>query len=132
MHEISRHSIHVSEVLAVSIQTFGKILEQLKKVHAKLPVALTLDAREQAYEDVDFQIQMLRSLKERSISNYSRLTSEITVVCSRFPFCLQGRILTFDTGIQSDCTAGQPSYEIHWTIDHDFSTGHIHLGKCDF
>jgi hypothetical protein len=80
MHEISRHSIHVSEVLAVSIQTFGKILEQLQKIHAKLPIPLSLDAREQAHEDVDFQIQMLKSLKERSISNYSRLTSEITVV----------------------------------------------------
>ncbi|CRG90551.1 hypothetical protein PISL3812_07595 [Talaromyces islandicus] len=83
MHEISRHSIHVSEVLAVSIQTFGKILEQLQKIHAKLPVALSLDAHEQAHEDVDFQIQMLKSLKERSISNYSRLTSEITVAYNR-------------------------------------------------
>ncbi|QKX59133.1 uncharacterized protein TRUGW13939_06264 [Talaromyces rugulosus] len=83
MHEISRHSIHVSEVLAVSIQTFGKILEQQRKIHEKLPVSLSVDAREQAHEDVDFQIQMMKSLKERSVSNYSRLTSEITVAYNR-------------------------------------------------
>ncbi|KAH8696053.1 hypothetical protein BGW36DRAFT_380134 [Talaromyces proteolyticus] len=83
MHEISRHSIHVSEVLHVTIQTFEKLLEQQKKVHARLPIPLAAEYCEQVNEYLDFQIQMLKSLKERSISNYSRLKSEITVAYNR-------------------------------------------------
>ncbi|OKL61209.1 hypothetical protein UA08_03621 [Talaromyces atroroseus] len=77
MHEISRHSIHVSEVLLVTIQNFEMLREQQTYMHNQCGFAK--EYREQAHEYLNFQIQMLRSLRERSISNHSRLTSEITV-----------------------------------------------------
>jgi hypothetical protein len=38
MHEISRHAIHVSEVLSVTIETLQKMEEQQKAIHKDLSI----------------------------------------------------------------------------------------------
>jgi hypothetical protein len=80
MHEITRHSIHVSEVLTVTIATLEKLTHVQRYIYDSLPDVLSKSYREQALEYVNFQLQMARSLRERSISNHERLKSEITVV----------------------------------------------------
>lgn len=86
MHEISRHTIHISEVLLVTIQNFESLREQQRYMHneslkSEGKMLLGKEYRERALEYLNFQIQMLKSLRERSISNHSRLSSEIVVVC---------------------------------------------------
>jgi len=85
MHEISRHTIHISEVLLVTILNFEKLREVQLHVHNEImqAEALSREYREQAQEYLSFQIQMLKSLRERSISNHARLSSEITVAYNR-------------------------------------------------
>jgi hypothetical protein len=82
MHDISRHAIHVSEVLGVTIQTMEGIKRQQKAVYASLPAAALLGKtyEEQAQEYLAFQLQALQSLKLRSVSNHERLKNEITLV----------------------------------------------------
>ncbi|GAM35690.1 hypothetical protein TCE0_017f04210 [Talaromyces pinophilus] len=89
MHEISRHTIHISEVLLVTIQNFESLREQQRYIHNeslqsdKGKMLLGKEYRERALEYLNFQIQMLKSLRERSISNHSRLSSEIVVAYNR-------------------------------------------------
>jgi hypothetical protein len=80
MHDISRHSIHVAEVLSVTIETTQGIQRQQKAVHGTLSSDLTTSYQEQAQEYMSFQLQMLKSLKLRSDSNHERLKNEITLV----------------------------------------------------
>jgi hypothetical protein len=101
MHEISRHTIHISEVLLVTIQNFESLREQQRYIHNeslqsdKGKMLLGKEYRERALEYLNFQIQMLKSLRERSISNHSRLSSEIVVVgsCPLFE-CIGRRVPT--------------------------------------
>jgi hypothetical protein len=126
MHEISRHSIHVSEVLLVTIQNFEMLREQQTYMHDQSDFAK--EYREQAHEYLNFQIQMLRSLRERSISNHSRLTSEITVVRTSSSRSDGGTILTlYVLGIQSNRAARQQSHEGDCLSDHDISTCCIYI-----
>ncbi|EED21923.1 conserved hypothetical protein [Talaromyces stipitatus ATCC 10500] len=89
MHEISRHTIHISEVLLVTILNFESLREQQRYMHSESikshegKLLLGKEYREGALEYLNFQIQMLKSLRERSISNHSRLSSEITVAYNR-------------------------------------------------
>ncbi|EEA26029.1 conserved hypothetical protein [Talaromyces marneffei ATCC 18224] len=89
MHEISRHTIHISEVLLVTIQNFEALREQQEYMHneslklSEGKLVLGKEYRERAHEYLNFQIQMLKSLRERSISNHSRLSSEIVVAYNR-------------------------------------------------
>jgi hypothetical protein len=80
MHEISRHAIHISEVLSVTIETLEGIQRQQKAMYESLPSSLTKTSREQMQEYMSFQLQMMKSLKLRSISNHERLKNEITLV----------------------------------------------------
>jgi hypothetical protein len=106
MHEISRHTIHISEVLLVTIQNFDSLREQQRYMHNESlqseegKLSLGKEYRERALEYLNFQIQMLKSLRERSISNHSRLSSEIIVVCSRsYLEYIERRMSLTDTGI---------------------------------
>ena len=80
MHEISRHAIHVSEVLSVSIDTLQKIEQLQKAVYERFSLDLEESYQEEAQEYMSFQLQILKSLKWRSTANHERLKSEITVV----------------------------------------------------
>jgi len=80
MHENSRHATHVSEVLQVTIETMEGIQRQQKAIYESLSSNLAKPYQEQAKEYVSFQLQMVKSLKERSISNHERLQNEITLV----------------------------------------------------
>lgn len=79
MHEISRHAIHVSEVLSVTIETLQKMEEQQKAVHKDLSPPLEKTDREQAQQYMSFQIQMVKSLSLRSNSNLERLKGEVAL-----------------------------------------------------
>jgi hypothetical protein len=94
MHEITRHTIHVAEVIAVTIQTFEKFRVQQEHIYASLADVLGKGYREQAKEYLSFQLQMIRSLRERSISNHERLKSEIIVVGDHSVPLLSGRELS--------------------------------------
>ncbi len=82
MHEISRHAIHISEVLSVTVDTLSSLFAQERRLYERLPLTAGLGEtyREQAEEHLAFQTQMVKGLKSRSDSNYERLKSEITVV----------------------------------------------------
>jgi hypothetical protein len=80
MHEISRHAIHVAEVLSVTIETTQGIQRQQKAVHGSLSPDLVPSYREQAQEYMSIQLQIFKSLKLRSDSNHERLKNEITLV----------------------------------------------------
>ena len=80
MHEISRHAIHISEVISVSVETLENIEQLQKAVYKDLAPGLDKAYREQAQEYMSFQLQILKSLKWRSTANHERLKSEITVV----------------------------------------------------
>lgn len=80
MHEISRHAIHVSEVLSVAIETVEKIQQQQRAIYGNLPSDLERTYREQMQEYMSFQLHMLKSLKLRSCSNHERLKAEIALV----------------------------------------------------
>ncbi|KAI5464687.1 hypothetical protein BGZ63DRAFT_378374 [Mariannaea sp. PMI_226] len=81
MHEISRHAIHISEVLEVTVNTFEGLLRQGKTVYGMKKRETPDDETycEQALENLSFQAQMIKSLKLRNDSNNERLKSEIQV-----------------------------------------------------
>ncbi|KAI9786717.1 MAG: hypothetical protein M1816_007858 [Peltula sp. TS41687] len=79
MHEMARHGIHVTEVLAVSIETVDAMREYQAAIHnyKTLNSVLEYTDRQQAGEYMKFQVQVLKSLKRRSESNDKRLHNEI-------------------------------------------------------
>ncbi|OCL13491.1 hypothetical protein AOQ84DRAFT_283021, partial [Glonium stellatum] len=79
MHEISRHAVHVSEVLSVTVETLQRMEEQQKIIHNDLSPPLDKTDREQAQQYMSFQIQMVKSLSLRSNSNLERLKSEVAL-----------------------------------------------------
>ncbi|KAH0547677.1 hypothetical protein FGG08_000166 [Glutinoglossum americanum] len=86
MYEISRHAVHISEVIAATIETMENILRQQKAVYGCLPApGLGKTYRERAQEYTSFQLQMMKGLKLRSSSNYERLKSETTLVMNDIP-----------------------------------------------
>src|SRR2546430_17680739 len=80
MHEISRHSIHTSEILAATIATMTELRRYQTDIHESLPVDLEKEYKEQAKAYTDFQIQLVKSLKLRSESNQKRLKNEVNLV----------------------------------------------------
>jgi hypothetical protein len=82
MNELSRHGVHVTEVLEAMIGTFLKIQEQQRRVYACLPAEHNKTYQEQAQEYVSFQLLMIQNLLLRSKSLYERLKTETTVVRS--------------------------------------------------
>lgn len=79
MHEISRHAVHISEVLSVTIETIENIQRQQKAIYEVLSSDLGRTYREQMQEYTSFQLQILKNLKQRSSSNYERLKSEMVL-----------------------------------------------------
>ncbi|RKK81966.1 hypothetical protein BFJ68_g17581 [Fusarium oxysporum] len=80
MHDVSRHSIHTSEVLSATIETLQEMLRCQTKLCDKLPGAHDNTYQEQAKEYMKFQIQLAKSLKLRSDSNQRRLENEVDLV----------------------------------------------------
>ncbi|KAF2176651.1 hypothetical protein K469DRAFT_645505 [Zopfia rhizophila CBS 207.26] len=79
MHEISRHTGHVVEVEAVAIETIENLFHRQKTTYESLSTPLDKTYQEQAREYLSFQLQMMKSLKWRSLSNQERLNAEITL-----------------------------------------------------
>jgi Mg2+ and Co2+ transporter CorA len=77
MHDLARHAIHVSESLAVSLETVGSIIRrhddllQARPDHKPASVGKAIHARLQFMENI------LHSLRYRSDSNQQRLLNEI-------------------------------------------------------
>jgi hypothetical protein len=80
MQEVSRHAIHVGEVLGVTEDVLQTMLRQQCGVYNTLSKTLTRTHREQMQEYSRFQIHVLQALKGRSDSNVARLQNEITLV----------------------------------------------------
>jgi hypothetical protein len=66
MHEISRHTSHVVEVEAVTIETMKNLLQRQKTAHDSLSLPSEKSYVEQAQEYLAFQLQTMKSLKWRS------------------------------------------------------------------
>lgn len=82
LHEISRHSLHVKEVIAVTSETVEDLRKQRQAI---LQVALEKQKKSPpAWEKVNsylkFQTQILRNYQLRQQSNHERLQAEITLV----------------------------------------------------
>jgi len=78
------HSIHISESLSVTMETMEGIQRQQKESYQRFSSNLAKTYREQAQEYMSFQLQMVKSLKRRSISNLERARSEISLVIKSF------------------------------------------------
>ncbi|RCI15474.1 hypothetical protein L249_3536 [Ophiocordyceps polyrhachis-furcata BCC 54312] len=76
MHDISRHAIHLDEVYTATIETMENLLRRQKLTQDAI-VSLDKTYKEQAQELTSFHLQLMKSLKLRSISNHERLNSEI-------------------------------------------------------
>lgn len=86
MNELSRHGVHVTEVLEATVGTILKLQERQRIVYACLPAEVTRTYEDQAKEYVNFQLLMIQNLLLRSRSLYERLQTESTVVrLLRFP-----------------------------------------------
>ena len=79
-HETSRHAIHLSEALSVTIETVQGIQRQQKAIHESLSSGLEKAYREEMQEYMSFQLQMVKALLQRSNSTYERLKNEVTLV----------------------------------------------------
>jgi len=84
MHEMSRHTIHVSEILSVTIETMEEMQRHQMAIRGSLPADLGKTYQEQAKEYMSFQLQLLKSLKLRSDSNQERLKNEVNLVIKCF------------------------------------------------
>ena len=82
LHEATRHSIHLSETLAVAIETTHamQVAERVFPVRAALRDVPADDAFHIAQRRLDLQARTLRGLKLRSESNHERLRNDITLV----------------------------------------------------
>lgn len=84
MQEVSRHAIHVGEVLAVTENVLQTILRWqglvYKPLTEKKEPKISRTYREQMQEYSRFQLGVLRALKGRSDSNIARLHNEINLV----------------------------------------------------
>lgn len=78
MHEAARHAIHITEVLAVSVQTAETMLQNLIRVSGH-----RRNAHDESQHHLTFQTQMLRNLLLRSQSNKERLQNEVAQVRCR-------------------------------------------------
>ena len=73
------------------------IQRQQKAIYESLSSGLAKTYKEQAQEYISFQMQMVKSLKQRSISNHERLKSEIILVIkSPTSFLLSTHVLAIE------------------------------------
>ncbi|KPM43780.1 hypothetical protein AK830_g2809 [Neonectria ditissima] len=77
LHEITRHAIHVSETLAVAVQSVQDIHEQEQRFLSIQNTATNPWTRTQSR--VQFPLRLLQSLLARSESNKARLQNETTL-----------------------------------------------------
>lgn len=131
LHEISRHAIHVSEILSVTIETLRRLQSQQKVVYKHLPKGfLVRTYKEQAQEYLGFQLQLIESLKARSVANHDRLKNEIELVIILpsllTPFHVTGN--SSDSGIHRTRPPGQRSDEDSRAFNNDFAPGHLSGG----
>lgn len=80
IHEFSRHSIHVAEVLEAAVEVMTEIQRCRSEVYENLPSNLGDTYKQQAREYAQFQISIVKNLKLRSDSNRARLADEINLV----------------------------------------------------
>ena len=82
LHNFARHTIHSTETLGVTLNTVDNIIKQ----HAELTGKHCREEPEspkaflQTRQHMQFQRQMLASLRARSIANEQRVQNEINLV----------------------------------------------------
>lgn len=77
LHEMARHMIHVSETLAVALESVEGLGKQQE--HFMIKQSLCTSLWNSTQDHLQFQNRMLRSLLQRSESNKARLQNEITL-----------------------------------------------------
>jgi hypothetical protein len=85
MHDVSRHAIHVSEVLQATVESMIQMQQYRKDIYETLPIDLGTEYKKQATSHMDFQIQLVRSLKLRADSSDKRLEHEVGLVLTALP-----------------------------------------------
>jgi hypothetical protein len=83
LHEIARHGLHVSETLSVAIQSLDAIQQHHKQFHANSTLDCSKSIRgrwDKVGSRFEFQLDLLRSLLQRSEANNARIQNEITLV----------------------------------------------------
>ncbi|KAF3391409.1 hypothetical protein F1880_007657 [Penicillium rolfsii] len=94
LHDIARHSIHVTETLDVALQTIERILENhranMNPAHTSLGLTSTFprshpesDVSHEIQSSLSFSQSYLSSLRHRSIANEKRLQNEIQLTFQR-------------------------------------------------
>jgi hypothetical protein len=80
MQEVSRHAIHVGEVLGVTKEVLKKMTLWQVTVYRYAKEKFSRTYVEQMQEYTRFQLHVVQALIGRSDSNLSRLQNEITLV----------------------------------------------------
>jgi hypothetical protein len=89
MHELARHTIHSTEVLAIAIETITSMIEEHEiffEEDASLPKA-TIAASKQTSKMLRFQKSIFNCLHLRSKALEERLSNEINLVALAVTSC---------------------------------------------
>ena len=115
LHETARHSIHSTETLEIAVECILAMCQQ----HSSL---YKLDSSKDRFHEIihtkthqalQFQLQVLRSLKARSQANEARLRNEITLVKGTLNSLNPQHLAKFPLGIQYSCPIRQSQYPSH-------------------
>ncbi|KJZ70026.1 hypothetical protein HIM_10577 [Hirsutella minnesotensis 3608] len=78
MHDIARHTGHLVEVSAATVETMNCLVRRQERIYAELS-SLDRTYKEQAHEYLSFQLQMMKSLQRRALSIQERINAEISL-----------------------------------------------------
>lgn len=101
LHELARHTIHVSETLDLAINTAGEMLHQHSEAESTSDAAAYRDI----HERLQFFRQMLKSLRLRSMSNTERLKNEVQLAFNTVAQYDAGLSLQINRAAKSDSAA---------------------------
>ncbi|KAK3694517.1 hypothetical protein B0T22DRAFT_452698 [Podospora appendiculata] len=79
IHDISRHAIHISEVLEAAVETLTEIRRFQEEIHADLFEDLGKTYKQRAREYAQFQLSLVKNMKLRSDSSMERLKNEVNL-----------------------------------------------------
>ncbi|KAK4233121.1 hypothetical protein C8A03DRAFT_48234 [Achaetomium macrosporum] len=79
LHNLNRHARHLVEVEAVAIETMECLVARQETNFKLLPSTVTMTYQNQAKEHLEFQLQIMKSLKWRARASGERLDSEINL-----------------------------------------------------
>ena len=115
LHETARHSIHSIETLEIAVECLLAMCQQHTLLYNLNPSKDKFHEviHTKIHQALQFQLQVLRSLKARSQANEARLRNEITLVRGTLNSKSPQHFAKFRLGIQYSCPTRQSQYPSH-------------------